>query len=602
MALNKSNLLAGLIIVTAVILAVFSVKNDAITTDESPHIPAGYSYLTQKDMRLNPEHPPLIKDMAALPLLFQKLNFDAEHPSWKTNINDQWSFGPHFLYESGNNPDAIALGARLAVMLVFVLLGLMVYKWGRERLGAGPALLALALTVFSPNILAHGRYVTTDVGAAFAFLIALYCFVKFLTEPSKKHLLFAGLSFGAAQLLKFSLVLLVPLYVFLIIVLYLVKQKLNPKTGRLWKYLRALVLIFVIGFLVIWPVYQFHVWNYPPERQKADTESILGSFPVRPLADLTVWMADKPLLRPYAQYLLGLLMVSQRAGGGNTTYFMGEVSSTAWPSYFPTVYILKEPLPILLAISTLLLWTIIRTIIKTLRSPNFQRSLKIRTSLLVELVDQASRWIQNNFTEFSWLAFIVFYWLSSVSGNLNIGLRHVLPTFPFIYLAIAWQTQKWFRAKSWLAGRPFKILIASVLMLWYLAESLLTFPHYLAYFNELAGGPANGYKYVADSNLDWGQDLKRLRDFVERNGIEKIKVDYFGGGSPRYYLGDRYERIDPNNPDDRHGWIAVSATLLQGGRARAVKGYDRDTTYYRWLDNYEPVAKIGYSIFVYRIE
>lgn len=596
--MNKPNLAAGIIVITALVLAVFSVRNDALTTDESPHISAGYSYLMQKDMRLNPEHPPLIKDLAALPLLFQKLNFDAEHSSWKENVNDQWSFGPHFLYEIGNNPDAIAFGARLAVMLVFVLLGLMVYKWGRERLGHGPALLALALTVFSPNILAHGRYVTTDVGAAFAFLLAAYYFVKFLTEPSKKHLLYAGLSFGAAQLIKFSLILLAPLYIFLIIVLYLAKQKLDPKAGRLWKYLRAVLFIFVIGYLVIWPVYQFHVWNYPPERQKADTEFILGSFPVRPLANLDVWMADKPILRPYAQYLLGLLMVSQRAGGGNTTYFLGEVSSRAWPEYFPVVYLLKEPTPVLLGGFMLLLLAVIKIIREGFY---FQRSLKSVTMVAGRTMDRLSRWIQTNFTEFSWLAFIVFYWLSSVSGNLNIGLRHVLPTFPFIYLAIAWQTKKWFQSKSWLAGRPFKVLIVGGLMIWYLAESVLTFPHYLAYFNELAGGPANGYKYVADSNLDWGQDLKRLRDFMEKNNIEKIKLDYFGGGSPRYFLGDKYEQLDANNPNQRHGWIAVSATLLQGGRARAVKGYDRDTTYYRWLNNYEPVAKIGYSIFVYKV-
>ncbi|MBI4120093.1 MAG: glycosyltransferase family 39 protein [Parcubacteria group bacterium] len=608
--MNKSNLLAGLIITVAVALAIFSVRNDAITTDESPHIPAGYSYLTQKDMRLNPEHPPLIKDLAAVPLLFQKLNFDAGRPSWKDNVNDQWSFGPHFLYEIGNNPDSIAFSARLAVMLIFVLLGLMVYKWGRERLGHGSALLALALTVFSPNILAHGRYVTTDVGAALAFLLAIYFFVKFLTGPSKKHLLFAGLAFGLAQLFKFSLFLLIPFFALLLVIFYLTKteqdwnetvakERFSRFGARLFKYFRALAVIAVIGYLVVWPVYQFHVWNYPPERQKADTEFILRSFPVRSLANLDVWMADKPLLRPYAQYLLGLMMVSQRAGGGNTTYFMGEVSSTAWPTYFPTVYILKEPLPVLLAGFLLLLLAIIKTIKKGFY---FQRSLEIETFSTMGRVSRISQWIQTNFTEFSWLAFIVFYWLSSISGNLNIGLRHVLPTFPFIYLTIAWQTKKWFQTKSWFFGQPFKILVVGILMIWYLAESFLTFPHYLSYFNELAGGPANGYKYVADSNLDWGQDLKRLRDFVEKNGIEKIKVDYFGGGSPRYYLSDRYEQLDANNADQRHGWLAISATLLQGGRAKAVKGYDRDTTYYRWLDNYQPVAKIGYSIFVYKID
>ena len=129
----KADLAAGIIIIAALTLAIFSVRDDSVTTDESPHITAGYSYLTQRDMRLNPEHPPLIKDLAALPLLFQKINFDAEHPAWKKDVNGQWAFGPHFLFESGNNPDAIAWGARLAVMVIFILLGLLVYKWAKEN-------------------------------------------------------------------------------------------------------------------------------------------------------------------------------------------------------------------------------------------------------------------------------------------------------------------------------------------------------------------------------------------------------------------------------------------------------------------------------------
>ena len=346
--------------------------------------------------------------------------------------------------------------------------------------------------------------------------------------------------------------------------------------------------------MLVWPVYQFHVWNYPPERQKQDIEFTLRSYSFRPAADAVLWLADKPLLRPYAQYGLGLLMVFQRAGGGNTTYFMGEVSSTAWKNYFPSVYVLKEPIPIL----ALVFFSALLAIQKTIRGVIKRRG----AGWFRNIISGASGWIINNQTEFVWLSFIIFYWATSINGNLNIGLRHVLPTFPFIYLLTAGQIKKWTAGESLISARPVKLFLVAVLVLWLTVETVATYPHYLAYFNELAGGPANGYKYMADSNLDWGQDLKRLSQYVEENKIGKIKLDYFGGSKPEYYLGSKYEKLDAGNPSQRHGWLAVSATLLQGGRARATKGFDQNTSYYRWLDNYEPATRIGYSIFVYKLD
>jgi hypothetical protein len=342
-----------------------------------------------------------------------------------------------------------------------------------------------------------------------------------------------------------------------------------------------LLIIFTIGFLLIWPVYQYHVWNYPAERQKSDTEFILTSFPFHPAANLTAWLADKPILRPYAQYLLGLLMTMQRSAGGNTAYFLGDVSSTAWKSYFPIVYLIKEPLPVLI----LILLTLLAVVMPRKREWS-----------------GIKKWVADNPAEFTWISFIALYWISSIFGNLNIGLRHVLPTFPFIYILTVGKITEQFQKGKPLLKRLVMSALTSVLVLWLVIESILTFPNYLAYFNELAGGPANGYKYVVDSNLDWGQDLKRLKIFMEENGIKKIKLDYFGGSSPSYYLGDKYEKLDAGNISQRNGWLAVSATLLQGGRGIATKGFNQNTTYYRWLDNYEPRAKIGYSIFVYKLD
>ncbi|MCX6738423.1 MAG: hypothetical protein NTY11_03365, partial [Candidatus Parcubacteria bacterium] len=120
--------------------------------------------------------------------------------------------------------------------------------------------------------------------------------------------------------------------------------------------------------------------------------------------------------------------------------------------------------------------------------------------------------------------------------------------------------------------------------------------------NELAGGTKNGYKYAVDSNYDWGQDLKRLADFVDKNNIQKITVSYFGGDDPKYRLGEKLAGTDiKTDPSKNKGWIAISATFLQENRAKVVPGFDKNTTALEWLNNFEPVGRAGYSIFIYNI-
>jgi len=143
------------------------------------------------------------------------------------------------------------------------------------------------------------------------------------------------------------------------------------------------------------------------------------------------------------------------------------------------------------------------------------------------------------------------------------------------------------------------------LILWQVFSVLSVYPHFLAYFNEIVGGPNNGYIYTVDSNLDWGQDLKRLKKWTEENNIDKIYVDYFGGGDARYYLKEKYLPWQGNwRPNDfpKENYLAVSATFLQGGRGLPVAGFNQPWGYYLWLDKYQPIAKIGYSIFVYYIK
>jgi len=601
--LKRPNTIAFILLIFMGVVAFASVRGDAVTTDESPHIVSGYSYLKLQDMRLNPEHPPLIKDIAAIPLLFQDINFPVKHPAWTSMVNAQWDLGPQFLYRSGNDADKLIAWGRIGPILLMLLFGWFVFRWARELFGTKWGLFTLSLFVFSPTIMAHGRLVTTDIAAAFAFFIAIYYYVKFLKNPSNKNLLLAGVAFAIAQLLKFSLVILVG-FLPAITALWIL---LNLRSINIFRrdVFRAIIFwklrffaILIITALFILPVYQFHVLNYPPEKQAEDIQHILLSnkFPV--LTDALVWMTDKPILRAYAQYFLGVFMVFMRVAGGNTTYFLGEVSNQAWLHYFPVVFLLKVP-------AALLMFILLSIATLKMRLYGIFKSIGIKNTL-GSLLNK----IQENFDEVAMLLFIIFYWLISITGNLNIGVRHVLPTFPFIYLLIAGQMKRWLQGApevknifpltaviqliSYYLKNAGKAMFIAALLAWYLISFMGIYPHYLAYFNEFAGGPANGYKHVVDSNLDWGQDLKRLSKFVEEKNIDHIKVDYFGGGDVKYYLGDKAE-IWHADDGETTGWLAVSATFLQTSRTYHPASYI-------WLYDKEPVAKIGYSIFVYNIE
>ena len=226
MKLSKkaTNIIAACLLIFMFAVAVFSIKDDSLTMDEVAHLPAGYSYLTQQDMRLNPEHPPLIKDLAALPLLFIKdINFPSGIKAWQEDVNGQWDFGRYFLYQAGNPAEKMIFWSRIPMILILILLGFYVFKWARELFGNCAALLALFFFSFSPTLIAHGRLVTTDVGAAAGIFIATYYFIKALKFPTKKNIILAGVFFGLAELLKFSAILLLPFYIFLGLIWWLVK-------------------------------------------------------------------------------------------------------------------------------------------------------------------------------------------------------------------------------------------------------------------------------------------------------------------------------------------------------------------------------------------
>ena len=580
MSSRLTNVIAAGLLILMGLVAFFSMRGDSATMDELAHIPAGYSYLSQKDFRINPEHPPLVKDIAALPLLFLNLNFPKDSPAWKDEVNGQWWLGSEFLYHSGNDPDQIIFWSRIPMILILIFLGWFLFKFSKDFFGNKTALLVLTLFTFSPTFIAHGRLVTTDVAAALGTVLATYFWLKFLKNPQKKNIIFAGLAFGVALLLKFSLVLLLPFFAIITICYAILGRR------SLLKYVGWAILAGVIGLVfIIWPVYQFHILNYPAERQLSDTIHILESSPMGFLKSLCIWMADKPGIRPLGHYLLGLLMATQRAASGNTVYFMGMISAAGWWFYFPVVYVLKIPLGFHILTLIALLWA----------------ACVIKAPFWIKPISRSKEWILEHFPEFSMMVFLGIYWLTSISGNLNIGVRHILPTLPFTYVLVCLGIVKMIESIKKMPLKKMASFFISILLGWYIISSLSCFPYYLSYFNEIGGGYKQGYKYVVDSNYDWGQDLKRLEKWVKANDIKKIKVDYFGGGDPEYYLKEKYRKLDPEE-GSAPAWLAVSVNQLQRGIGNPVPGFDEAVGYYKWLNQYKPVARAGTSIFIYHIE
>jgi len=634
--MKKINILAIALLTLFGLLALTSMWDDNANYDERIHLPAGYSYITQQDMRLNPEHPPLVKDLAALPLLFMKINFPYKSWGWNTSLitdssrTPAWQtdvgFGNDLLYYSGNDAQNMMRYGRIPIILIGILLGFYIFRFAKKLWGDLAGIIALIFYSFSPTFLAHTRLVTTDVAAAAAFFISFYYLYKWLKVPTRRNLWVLGIVLGISFLTKFSTFLLVPIFGFVVLVWILLQERGKklwafkkylggftpleadrpvavaavPSAGRL---LTGFILVLIIAYLVVGAVYAFHIWNYPIQKQAIDSAFILSTFGFKPLVNLSVWISSQPVLRAWGHYFLGFLMVLQRSGGGNTTYYLGEVSANGSRFYFPLVYLIKEPLAyVLLTFFALFLALKKFTVYKTSSGKFFRQDF--------------SNLLKNNFAEFGMLAIIVVYWIFSIKSNLNIGVRHILPTLPFIYALTARQISFWIKGGIterisnyhgfWqLFGlywrRLKKGFIIAVLFIWAIISVVSAWPSFLAYFNGIAGGPDNGYKFVVDSNLDWGQDVLRLSQFIEKNNIKEIKMDYFSGAPAEYYI--KNAKIESFNREvPQKGWLAISATILMG----ACQGDKIPCSYneraYTWLDSYKPVAKIGYSIFVYDIK
>lgn len=617
-------ILVALIAMSAVLMIQTS-KSESATMDELAHIPAGYGYVQHLDYRLNPEHPPLVKALAGIPLLFIDVTFPTSHKSWSEDINGQWDAGREFLYNSGNDPDTIVFWSRIAPIILTLITILLIFFFARTIIGTWWALAPTIFFALSPTVLAHGHYVTTDIGATLGTLIAVFSFSSFLMFPTRKKFFISGICFGIAQLLKFSNVLLVPLFIIITIFAFIAEWYRNKKSRnnaytpskRMWFYAKSILGVFLVGGILVYGIYFIFTLNYPIDRQLSDTNSILDGFTVKFLKDIVIFFAGNSILRPIGEYLLGILMVMQRSAGGNTGYFLGEVTNTGWWHYFPVVFLTKETIPALL----LVLFGILSAIRNSWSSIKQKRIIRAFTEYL-----------GTHLYEFSMFLLVIIYWAWSIKSTLNIGIRHLLPIIPLMYILSVSSIKTWtvstIKIPSTKKRRkhikvPFGGILTISLACIITVQSIFIYPHFISFFNIFGGGAWNGFNTVTDSNYDWGQDLIRLKEWktsLEKNdvAIGKIAIDYFGAGSPEHYLGNNYverwwgSRGDPKKEGIE--WIAVSINTLSQAFAKETNGFVRpQKNNYDWLGEIKtermpgranipiPDARAGTSIFIYHL-
>jgi 4-amino-4-deoxy-L-arabinose transferase-like glycosyltransferase len=446
-------------------LMVSSARLESPTMDEQNHIARGYAYLRTGDLRLNLDHPPLINFLSAAPLLLlPDLKLPTDSPAWEQA--HVIAFATQFLWHTSHNADQILLLARLPIMLLAILLGCFVFRWARELYGPLAGLLALGLYVFDPNILAHARLTTTDLGVTCFLFMAVYCFWHWLNHPTWSRLAAAGLTLGLALVSKYSALVLMP-------ILPLIGLTYTLTSGQPMQRVRKLVpsagLMIVLAGLVVWAVYGFEVGPL-----------VEGGIPM-----------------PIPTYVRGLQGVFRHSEMGHPAFLHGDYFTTARWDYFPVAFAIKTPLPTLILLCISLVWTV--------KQQTWRSAYPLLLPVLVYLA------------------------ISLSSKFLNIGYRHILPILPFLFVFASSVARSIELRKTPVAATCLLIVA------WYLIGSVRIYPHYLAYFNELVGGPDNGWRYLVDSNLDWGQDLKGLKSYMEQAGIEEIYLSWFGSTYPDAY-------------------------------------------------------------------
>ncbi len=537
------------------LLAVRAIWGKSITCDELGHLTGGYTFNVYDDYRMQPENGVLPQRWQTLPVSLVGQSYPSlDNPNWQAS--DVWIFGHQYLYDCGNDPDWLLRSARVMNSIFGAATVLLVGWWAWQFFGAAGALVAAVFCALCPTMLAHSALATSDMCMAFFLLAAATAYWSHLQDGRAASWLLSALVFGLACVAKYTAVLL-PL-IFGLLALWRSGQdepvRFLGRTARTGPARLGLILLGTIGqglvaVGVIWTFYGFRYAAFNP--------ALPGGTFIFPWEMMLSFGGAKAWVITFCRqwhllpegWLYGLAFVLKHAEARGA-FLDGQYSIHGWVEFFPKAFLYKTPPSLLAALAgaglLLLLWA------RDRGWPACRRQLGRAAPLLV---------------------LFAVYWAFSLASKLNIGHRHILPTYPVLYIvagAVGWSV-----ARAWVRSRStgvFMATLALALVGWHASIAGTIYPHYLAYFSPLAGGPQEGYKHLVDSSLDWGQDLSGLKTWLESNRrpAEPLYLSYFGTGNPqREGIG---AVLMPSLPVfDRHrpmywpgpGLYALSATMLQ---------------------------------------
>ncbi len=479
-----------------------------------------------------------------MPLFFRSVKFDVEYVHEEGT--DFWRSGERFKDHNRGNFHSLFMSGRFAVCILSCLTALLVYTLGRQIADRFAGLLSMFLYCLSPTVLAHAGLVTTDLSAAMAGLAMVCGILHYRSRRTLPTLVLAGAGFSMLFITKFNAVIFFPFGIFLLVLPFKSAGLEETDPSDPLQAALDIIVILSISWLILCGSYMFEgVFDKPSEL--ALESGLLGW-----IGSLPDWIR----LPAPAAYIKALDMQLSDVLSTHRVYLFGLREPSFW--YFPACILFKASLPMLLLFITGII------------VPGRKRLV--------------------------WTAFPALFFILAMSTAVNkqMGIRMVLPALPFMFacggcaIVFLWNTSSIPRKKAF-----FQALIIAALV-WHCAYALLSYPHYISSFNLLAGGPGlshHGHRYLADSNLDWGQDWIRLEHWQKRNNVESLSLAHFGIVDPAIY-GVTYTK---DHCRLRPGYLAVSANLVLG-----VDPFWRDC--YTVLQDREPFAKAGASVWIYRIK
>ena len=540
----------------------------SITVDEVVMIPAAYYHLAAGNCQLVHEHPPLVKILAGVPLLF--LQPDETDPAKLGHAPDspigKWTYEERFWDDNPRLFESISFWARVPMIALSALNGFLLFAFARDLFGARAAVLAVALYTLEPTLLAHGRVVQTDVAASFGYLLVTYALHKYLRAASARRALLLGAAGGVACLTKFSMLMVAPV----LGVVFLALWWRAARGAGARKAVAAHACATALAALVV--INAAYFFDHRP----------LGFEGVK-------WVHEgagenpEPVVRAVeaasyvlpTDFVLGVLWQFWHNREGHNAGLLGMYSPRGWWYYFPVAFSLKATLPFLLLSLATLGWG------------------------AYELVGRRSRRFLLPLAAFALYAAV------SMAGGLNLGIRYFLPGYMFLFvLGGALLERLWESRRTPRVGRAGAVAAAALLG-WMCVEAARAYPDHMTYMNQLAYGQPRWW-YLSDSNVEWGDDTRALAEYLRARGETKVRAMFLGGFLTLHHYGVAYLDALAATPGPATRYTAVGASFLNGSTVsnhtrggRPVTEEERVNTF----DEYRrrtPEKVFGGSIYLFR--